>query len=272
MSALGTVTVLPSLRVYSTSIWATRVSPNCQVFSTWWLSPSMVAKNPATASRTASRPMTGLPLPNRNTASGVKLATNRSGSKESMSAKIGRGSRVMSGLLVGDEVVDQAGLHVSGGAVPVHQLGVAREQGGDGLGEVDPGEERLPGREAGLPVDLGAVAFRVEEVDAEGVAMADDDVEAHVVGDELLVELDQLGQRVDAERDLLDQQRALAGVGHGTAADQLELVVFEVGPGAEEPDTQVHVLVGDRETHHVPVELGAQLHVPAEQSEVSQLG
>ena len=56
MSALGTVTLLPSLRRYSTLIFATMVSPDSMTFTRWWVRPSMVPQNPSTASRTASWP------------------------------------------------------------------------------------------------------------------------------------------------------------------------------------------------------------------------
>src|SRR5208282_5725203 len=96
MSALGTVTDLPSLRRYSTSICATTVSPDSYTFRMWWVRPSIVEKKPATASFTAARPVTGSALAKRNFASGVRWATNLSGSKASMSAKIA----AMPGLMV----------------------------------------------------------------------------------------------------------------------------------------------------------------------------
>ena len=95
MSAFGVVTVLPSLRRYSTSIWTMVVSPKSQELSMWWVRPSMVAKKASTASLTAARPVTGSAFANRNFASGVRRATNLSASKASMSAKMGATSRLM---------------------------------------------------------------------------------------------------------------------------------------------------------------------------------
>src|ERR1700733_8787385 len=112
MSALGTVTLLPSLRRYSTSICATTVSPTSYTFVMWWVRPSMVEKNPATASLTAARPVTGSALAKRNFASGVRWATNLSGSNASMSAKTWVTSRLMVLSLVGDR---RAGTRVASG-------------------------------------------------------------------------------------------------------------------------------------------------------------
>src|ERR1700729_3057455 len=101
MSALGTVTVLPSWRRYSTSICAMTVSPDSNTFLMWWVRPSIVEKKPATASRTAARPGTGSAFPKRNVTSGVRWATNLSGSNASMSAKVWVTSRLIVLSLVG---------------------------------------------------------------------------------------------------------------------------------------------------------------------------
>ena len=54
----------------------------------WWVSPSMALKKPETASLTAALPTAGSALPNRKMTSSVRWATNLSGSKASMSAKM----------------------------------------------------------------------------------------------------------------------------------------------------------------------------------------
>src|ERR1700759_3197327 len=95
MSALGTVTGLPSLRTYSTSILATMVSPDSMTLIRWWVRPSMVDQKPSTASRTASLPWMGSALPNRKVTSGGRCLTNLSTSNESMSAKRDLESRFM---------------------------------------------------------------------------------------------------------------------------------------------------------------------------------
>src|ERR687892_240995 len=99
MSALGTVTVFPSSRRYSTSACTMVVAPNSHTFLMWWVRPSIVEKKPVTASRTASRPVTGSALPKRKTTSGVRWVMNLSGLRASMSEKTLATSLAMTGLL-----------------------------------------------------------------------------------------------------------------------------------------------------------------------------
>src|SRR5271155_3340855 len=79
----------------------------------------MVEKKPVTASLTAARPVTGSAFPNRNFASGVRRATNLSGSNASMSAKMGAMSRLMVCSLVVEEGLGWRGAPQVRGDLPV---------------------------------------------------------------------------------------------------------------------------------------------------------
>src|SRR5580693_931014 len=139
----------------------------------WWVSPSMVEKKPVTASFTAALPLTGSAFPKRNVTSGVRCATNLSGSKASMSAKIAATSRLMMHSFVGVGLLAAFGLGLAGGFV-VGEEGLRRRRAPQVRGDVPvvghPAVIDLV--DVGEPLDPRAPGVRVvvEEVRSDGVA------------------------------------------------------------------------------------------------------
>src|SRR3984957_1811943 len=224
MSALGTVTDLPSLRRYSTSICAMTVSPDSYTFRMWWVSPSMAEKKPATASRTAARPVTGSAFAKRNFASGVRRATNLSGSNASMSAKIEAMSRLMVHSFVGAGV----GGFGSAGGFLVGEEGLGRRRAPQVRGDIP-----VVGHPAVVDlVDVGEhldpraprIGVVVEEVRSDGVAAQ---------APACLVALG--AHPVGADRDRVDGRDLEAGVVEAAvgAGDEAEDVVI-ARPGVQE--------------------------------------
>ncbi len=138
--------------------------------------------------------------------------------------------------------------------------------------EVDRLHEGLAGGKTGLPVDLAAVALGVEEIDAHGVAVRDDHVHLHALGEETAVEVDDVGKLAAAEGDLLDDMGVASDV---AAADEQQLVVLDVWLGREEDETALQILVGLGEAEELGVEghLGGEVRaVEADVAEACDCG
>src|SRR6266498_254292 len=275
MSALGTVTVFPSLRRYSTSIWATTVSSISHTFMMWWVRPSIVEKKPATVSFTAARPVTGSALPKRNVTSGVRWATNLSGSKASMSAKTLAASRLIMRSLIGNQrdgsaIVGQLGRHWPRRVPLVSTRGLL--VGEEGLGRRGAPQVRRDLPVAGDPgvVDLVDVG---EPLDPRtpGIRVVVEEVRADRVAAQAPPGLaSPSAHPVSAERDRVDGGHLEAGVVEPAvrAADEPEDVVV-AGPGVEERHEAADT-VTDPQPQHLGIEVGHLLGLRSEQQRVAQ--
>src|SRR6266545_4309545 len=277
MSALGTVTVFPSLRRYSTSIWATTVSSISHTFMMWWVRPSIVEKKPATVSFTAARPVTGSALPKRNVTSGVRWATNLSGSKASMSAKTLAASRLIMRSLIGNQrdgsaIVGQLGRHWPRRVPRVSTRGLL--VGEEGLGRRGAPQVRWDLPVAGDPgvVDLVDVG---EPLDPRtpGIRVVVEEVRADRVAAQAPPGLaSPSAHPVSAERDRVDGGHLEAGVVEPAvrAADEPEDVVV-AGPGVEERHEAADT-VTDPQPQHLGIEVGHLLGLRSEQQRVAHRG
>src|SRR5919106_2315020 len=259
MSALGTVTVFPSSRRYSTSACTMVVAPNSHTFLMWWVRPSIVEKKPVTASRTASRPVTGSALPKRKTTSGVRWVTNLSGLKASMSEKTLATSLAMTGLLREGLVMSSASAAGFEVAQECLRWWGAPEVWWNVPFPSDPAVVDLV--DVGEPFDPRTPGIRVvvEEVRADGVAAQPPSCvsspAAHAIG---------------AKGDGVDGWHLEASVVEArvAAGDEPEDVVV-AGSGVQECH-QVMDAVADAQAEHCGVEVRHLLRLGCEQQGVAQ--
>ena len=137
-----------------------------------------------------------------------------------------------------------------------------------GLLKVDGVAMGLRDLEAGLVVKLNPVAFRVEEVHAEGITVADDPVNLDALLLEPMVMLSEIVNGRNDKGNLLDYLRAFRGL---FALHQNKFMMFPLGIGTQEAHAPaLKVLIGNLQPHYAGVEISLLHDVIGEDTDMSQ--